>query len=559
VAVCVPAARTSRQAQRIIGEITAAKQAAYLTRRDIDAAAINSALKERHDDLVSQLVAGESERFFKGDIFVLNGPGPNTADIYQGNDPSKWMENLAGWLLGRRYPTLPLDTHILDEPICEDDISEIFASIFDQPGSDPGLLRYFGSALGLIADGPEISFAPSACPVFPLVRELISSTQISFAEVHRRLAYDVGLTEQVASLYLLLFINRERPEHQIKLTGDAVISMVDGVTLQGTRLTSDLIPLLAWNSQLASNAESIRPASEPSFSGARHHLSVLFPEITDYSNEAAEEALTRSYQSLIKQTATARHALERIYSGAGTDEDETGENSDSESLFSRISEISGGNFTEVYHSVYAVYSSLPNLADDLETRRQLPLLKDDSEDILKARRYITDAMAPAVKFANLAMDRETLLTGLSPMSLTRTRGRDWSAIRRDVASSKARYIQVYGEHHQRFNDLLPQFQSSLATARKKSAALGLLNTITELGAPEGVTLEALLATLPVGPNPSQIQEKDLHITDEPICPECLIDLDQSVPADELARLSLQVDLALGAKLKNSADCWWKKS
>ena len=31
VAVCVPAARTSRQAQRIIGEITPAKQAAYLT------------------------------------------------------------------------------------------------------------------------------------------------------------------------------------------------------------------------------------------------------------------------------------------------------------------------------------------------------------------------------------------------------------------------------------------------------------------------------------------------------------------------------------------------
>jgi hypothetical protein len=173
------------------------------------AAAINSALKERHDDLVAQLVAGESERFFKVDICVLNGPGPNTADIYhQGDDPAEWMENLAGWLLGRRYPTLPLDTHILDEPICEDDISEFFASIFDQPGSDPGLLRYFGPALGLIADGPEISFDPSACPVFPMVRELTGSTQISFAEVHRRLAHDVGLTEQLASLYLLLFINR---------------------------------------------------------------------------------------------------------------------------------------------------------------------------------------------------------------------------------------------------------------------------------------------------------------------------------------------------------------
>ena len=72
---------------------------------------------------------------------------------------------------------------------------------------------------------------------------------------------------------------------------------------------------------------------------------------------------------------------------------------------------------------------------------------------------------------------------------------------------------------------------------KKSGSLGLLNTITELGAPEGVILEALLATLTVSPNPRHIQEKDLHIADEPICPECLIDLDQSVPADELARLS----------------------
>jgi len=156
--------------------------------------------------------------------------------------------------------------------------------------------------------------------------------------------------------------------------------------------------------------------------------------------------------------------LERIYSGAGAYEDETGENSDSESLFARISQLSGGNFAEVYHSVRAVYSSLPNLADDLETIRQLALLKDDSEAIFKARRYITDATAPAVKFANLAMDRETLL-----------------------------------------------------------------------------------ATLPVGLNPCQIQEQDLHIADEPICPECLIDLDQSVPADELERLSPQGDLALGDK------------
>ena len=68
IAVCIPSSRPDRHAHRIIGEITAAKQAAYLTRRDVDAAAINSALRERQDDLENQLISEESARFSKGDI-----------------------------------------------------------------------------------------------------------------------------------------------------------------------------------------------------------------------------------------------------------------------------------------------------------------------------------------------------------------------------------------------------------------------------------------------------------------------------------------------------------
>jgi hypothetical protein len=147
------------------------------------------------------------------------------------------MENLAGWLLGRRNPTIALVTQILDEPICEDDIGEIFGSIFDQPGFDPNLLRYFDPALGLLPGGLESSFDPSACPVFPLIRDLIGNAQVNFPEVHRSLAFDVDLTEQLASLYLLLFFNHEDPQHQINLTSDAVITMVESGDLQGTRLT----------------------------------------------------------------------------------------------------------------------------------------------------------------------------------------------------------------------------------------------------------------------------------------------------------------------------------
>ena len=66
---------------------------------------------------------------------------------------------------------------------------------------------------------------------------------------------------------------------------------------------------------------------------------------------------------------------------------------------------------------------------------------------------------------------------------------------------KTHYAQAYREHHRQFHDALPGFQSTLITAKKKAATLGLLNTIIELGAPVGMHLEEELAALPAGPAP----------------------------------------------------------
>ena len=62
------------------------------------------------------------------------------------------MENLAGCLLARNYPSLPIGTSNLNNPICEDDIAGLFAAIFKQPGADPELIANFGLVLGLPLD-----------------------------------------------------------------------------------------------------------------------------------------------------------------------------------------------------------------------------------------------------------------------------------------------------------------------------------------------------------------------------------------------------------------------
>jgi hypothetical protein len=306
IAVCVPESSPGRLAHRIIGEITVAKQAAYLTRRDVDAAAINSALRERQDDLENQLVTEESARFSEGNICVQDGPGPETAAIYRGSDPMAWMDSLASWLLARCYPSLPINTHTLAQPVCEDDISELFASIFGQPGAGDGLLRSYGPALGLSSHESTGSYDPSDCPMFPLVQEKIGGETADFGELHHHLAHELGLTSCLASLYLTLFVHNERPEHQIQLVDGAALSMTDGGPLLGARLTPDLIPLVAWDGDLVSNAASIGMASEPSFNDVRHHLSALASEIASCSEEMAGDALAAAIKSLGEKTSAAR-------------------------------------------------------------------------------------------------------------------------------------------------------------------------------------------------------------------------------------------------------------
>ena len=553
-AICVPVPDSGRQVHRIIGEITAAKQAAYLTRRDVDAAAINTALRERRHDLESQLISEESARFSKGFICVHDRPGPDPDAIFASRHPLQWIEGLATWLLARSYPSLPFDTNGLTQLISGDDAGRLFASIFGQAGSDPEVLARLGPALGLLSQDSGGSYDPSGCRVFPLVRAKIGDGPAPFAEVHRFLAYDVGLTTEMASLFLLLFVSHARPEHQIRLKDGAAMCLADGGALLGARLTSDLIPLLAWDSELTSKAAAIGPASAPRFIDARHHLSVLCPELAsigaDVAADVAYKALTRSLESIARDIGTASNILKSLEArwdaGFGATE-AAGETGKLMAALEQLGRISGSGYADLYHSVRAAYPALPKLKDDLETLRQLVKLDNDAVEIFQAQRYIANTQVPTMGFPNLSVDRDAILTGLSPSRLTRSRGRGWSAVVRDAEGFKIRYTQAYREHHRRFHDELPVFQMGLLEAKKKCAALDLLNTIYELGTPAGTGLEEELAALPPGPFPCSIQGAELDLSNEPFCPECRISLEQAIPSAELARLAPQVDMALGEK------------
>ena len=147
-------------------------------------------------------------------------------------------------------------------------------------------------------------YDPSDCTVFPIIRTFIGNEPVGFTDLHQHLAFELGLAAQLASLFTGLFINHDPPEYHLQLSHDSKLFMSDGSQLLGTRLTSDLIPVLGWNNGLADNAFTMGPVSPLSFNDARHHLPLLCPEITAcYDFESGKE-FPRSMDSVGEMVVT---------------------------------------------------------------------------------------------------------------------------------------------------------------------------------------------------------------------------------------------------------------
>ena len=328
---------------------------------------------------------------------------------------------------------------------------------------------------------------------------------------------------------------------------NAELFLADGGVLLGARLTPDLIPLLAWDPHFQSKGAAIGPASAPRFKDTMHHLSLICPKVASSSSDMANETLARSVEAIARDITTASRILKSLEACWNPRDDATGETGELRAVLERLERVSGDCYTSLYRSIRAAYPVLPRPREDLETLQQLVKLDNDAVEIFQTQRYLAEANVPTAGFPNLAVDRDTLLTGLLPSRLARSRGRGWSAIARDAEGFRIRYTQAYREHHQRFHDGLPKFQAELIGAKKKLAALYLLNTIGELGPPAGTSLALDLEALPQGPCPCSLQGTKLDLANEPYCTECRISLEQTVPTTELARLAPQIDMALGAK------------
>ena len=571
IAVCLPGTGASRQHSRLTGELATTREtrAVYLSQADTQADLIRRTLQRRLQELEEQLLAEESIRYSDGRILTSSDLEDSPATFFAGLDPAAWFGRIAGWLLARAYPTLPINHEALPRSVTGDDTSGLHRAIFQQSGADPALLEQLGPGLGLSQPSSPGAYDPSRSPVFGLLRRRMASEPgpAEWPDLFGYLTREMGLTGPLATLFLLLYLNWEKPELELRLSPSHQLALAGGRPLAGTRLGGDLVPLLSWDQNIAGWAVSIGPATEPEWNDALPHLSALSPGLAPVSAEQElqlqEQTLLRRLDALaveLAQTQELFALLERaqelrgqtgyrVDAGLATGDSGRGLTASLE----RLSQISGRDFRSIYQSVRSVYTDYRRLEEDLSLLHQLSLLGRSAEDILKAQEYLEGAIVPPDLDPALSVDHQALREALALANLVQARGRNWGALEQDFSRFKSNSTDTYVTRHEEVHQALPAFQRDLELAIRKLGAVELLNSLSELGEPAGAGLSASLSQLDGPPPNCAVSKAQLDLDTLPWCSSCGLTLETSLPIAELGRLLPAIDMALGAKNGHLSD------
>ena len=568
IAVCLPAESQSPRRERLSEELhtTRETQAAYLTHRDPQADLIRETLQRRSEELEAQILGEDSVWYSEGEVLTGGYGEAPPHSLFAGLEPTVWVSQVAGWLLGRAYPTLPLNEMPSDWAMDPDAAGEVYRAVLGQPGMKTGIMETFGPGLGLSTTADPATFNPSACPVFAIIRDLLSSAYLSneaeslqWRDIHQELAHRVGLTGPMATLFLMLYLYRDQPGLVVDLVPGHQVRLVDGRGLSSHCFTPDVIPVFEWDLRWSDWAGAIHSVSDsdwPDWNGALQHLLPFAPGLTPVGPGQGfldqQQALEEGMAALSQTVATSRETLlalvqEQISEASAPD---FGAVLDRLSIVAEATTrgAAGGDaYQAVYRSVRRVYPDFRLLGIDLDQLEQLDALGRVREEIRQAREYLDQAEVPPVEHQSLSLDREALTLALSPAGLTGLRDGSWPALARDISTFKTNYAITYLAHHQATHDATAPYQRELESAGLKLRALSLLNALMELGEPAGLGLEGDLAELDQGPPPCSVPPDNLDVERTPSCAVCGLRLGQSLPLSQLERVAAGIDIALGGK------------
>ena len=549
IAVCVPGSGLARPRSSLAKDLATVREtrSVYSTGRDLSARTIETYLSSQEEKLQDQLASEEAIRYASGSICTPSDLGKSAKEIFTGTEPTVWLEDVASRMLSWAYPDLPLSPRMLPGVVAEEDVERIYSGMFSNTTEGRVVFGEYGPGLGLSKVQSPSTFDPAECRVFQLIRTELEQDhgELPWARIHHMLAHATGITQPLATLYLLAFVHYGNPEVELVLTPEHSLTFVSKRPVRGYTIGREFIPLLPWQKDsLVHKANLLRiPHQEVSWNRALQYTSLLcqgLSEVEEGSSGAPdqEQALLVAMENLEADIREALGIVDTLSTAiASSNNDQV-----SSSLSKLLGICEAKEFQRVYELTRDTYNDPRELLHALELLNGLLDLGHYQGEIVALAGYL-DALVIESGYRQLSFDRTILLQEISVQSLLEG-GQRWSALNANIRDFQARFRQAYVAHHAHYQQDVHELRGPLNDARLKLDALVLLNSIEELGGSLGVELESVGQKLELNIKVCSSQQQDIHLDALPYCDGCRMALGELLPSVELRSFFEDLDRAL---------------
>ena len=511
----------------------------YTVRRQADSSAIRSTLEQRETELRGEFLEGCSRSYGSGQIRNTVNMDQEAGRIFASSDPVRWLQDLAGAIFARVYPTLPIDPGIFPRTLLETDLPALFDGFLaDVPQlPEEGAITSFAAGLGLAEKRDPSAFNPLGCAVFRLIQQELEhkGPRVSVPDLARLLGHSYGLPLPLVALFLLAFVKYSNPETELDLAPDSALTTMDGGSFQGDRLTWDLVGLVRWHQNIVDFLTWLHLPEPPTWNTAPPFIQVIDPE----AERAVPLEVTRKEAALLSRLRELGESAQQALVDVRLLLEEKDVDEIEDRLRALVALGGSADFGQYYHGVRQNFRRPRSLSIERHLPAQVLHFKAMFPEIATVRSYLKEMSFGANEGA-LSLDHQALTYETNPIHILESTAL-WPGVRERFEHLRRTYRDLYARHHGQYRKEASALWAGLQHALQLIEALEQFNSILELGPPVGEELPHQFEQLNTSLKMCPASEEDVNLEDRPMCSYCGLRLSEGVAYSEVEALLMDVE------------------
>ena len=415
IVACVPSQDVLQQRESMERELRSIAEARglYITGRREESSPLRSSPEQREAELWEEFL-GECSRFYgSGEIRSATSLEMEPGSVFATSDPAQWLHNMAGAILARVYPSIPIDSGAFLRPLSEEDLPGLFDALLARvpPAATDEATASFAVGLGLASREAPSTFDPGDCSVFQLIRHELETrgTGVSIQDITQLLGHSSGLPLPLVALFLLAFVKYSRPEVELDLSHDHLLFTREGAPFPGDRLTQEMVEQIRWSRDIYGFLTSLHSPESPMWNTALPFIRVIDPEAERAAPSDVPAREATLLPKLRELSEAAQQALEDIRPLL-----EDAEVSDAEKRLQALIALGqSADFQQFYREVQENFRGARSLAQERLLPAQASQLKAVFPEITAARSYLLE-MTFSPTEDGLSLNHRALLLETSP-------------------------------------------------------------------------------------------------------------------------------------------------